>query len=618
MESKLDDHQFKVISHLPTARLLVMSAPGTGKTHTACRRVAWLIKHEVPAESILVISFTRTAIAEFSARLKTLVSDKHSPEGVQVMTLDSMTWGMLHTHTEKTSKPVLSGKYEDNIVELRNKLAGDSPDILESIAGLGHIIIDEGQDIVGVRAGLVVELLKKIRKSCGVTVFLDPAQGIYGFTNEEKEGGTQAEESLSEKLPTLKPAFSTINLEKIFRTKDKSLIEIAVGETRKIALSRRPRVSDIKASVKRLAAKEEQRPPYAENTLILHRTRLGVLLDAQAAIEREHNHRVRMGSMRARVDPWLGAFFHDLVSERIDKETFVKRWVTLRVTENFPGRNVEVEWAKLIRLAGNDRGRVELSILRNLLARLKPPIEFTLSDLGHGGPIYSTIHASKGREAEDVLLSLAKSWDSKDDEGDECKVWYVGATRARKCLMVRDGDVQPFSQTLGPQRNRRHLILTPSGFHFEVGRFFDFDQMSVGSDLGRNQHTDVRRTQGLLADCGDKLTPARMLLAGRYAQLQIIRDGKDWETVGYLGEMVVNDLRQAVDAHAKKFHKAAGELDLPTTIEGLGVYGASTYAYEDKRFFDSRLKEPLNKTGILLVPIVHGFPEVILTRRKMF
>jgi DNA helicase-2/ATP-dependent DNA helicase PcrA len=52
----------------PDGPLLVIAGAGTGKTRTLATRVAWLIDRGVPAERILLLTFTRRAAAEMLAR----------------------------------------------------------------------------------------------------------------------------------------------------------------------------------------------------------------------------------------------------------------------------------------------------------------------------------------------------------------------------------------------------------------------------------------------------------------------------------------------------------------------------------------------------------------------
>ena len=70
-----------------------------------------------------------------------------------------------------------------------------SAEYLESVE---HLVVDEAQDIVGIRAELlVVEIIRKLSSSCGVTVFADEAQAIYGFADDgEVQAGEAGEPPL--------------------------------------------------------------------------------------------------------------------------------------------------------------------------------------------------------------------------------------------------------------------------------------------------------------------------------------------------------------------------------------------------------------------------------------
>ena len=53
--------------------LLVVAGPGTGKTLTIVRRIAWLIHHGVRPESILAVTFTNRAAREMKERTEALL-----------------------------------------------------------------------------------------------------------------------------------------------------------------------------------------------------------------------------------------------------------------------------------------------------------------------------------------------------------------------------------------------------------------------------------------------------------------------------------------------------------------------------------------------------------------
>src|SRR5438477_9163579 len=64
--------------------LLVLAGAGTGKTTTLCARVAWLLTQGVPAERILLLTFTRRAAREMVARARSL-AQRAVPDAAPVL-----------------------------------------------------------------------------------------------------------------------------------------------------------------------------------------------------------------------------------------------------------------------------------------------------------------------------------------------------------------------------------------------------------------------------------------------------------------------------------------------------------------------------------------------------
>ncbi|MBU0993130.1 MAG: UvrD-helicase domain-containing protein [Proteobacteria bacterium] len=70
LEAIRDDHD----------ALLIKAGPGTGKTLTLTRKIAWLIEEQrVPEDDILAITFTRKAAGEMAERLQRILKKKHIP-----------------------------------------------------------------------------------------------------------------------------------------------------------------------------------------------------------------------------------------------------------------------------------------------------------------------------------------------------------------------------------------------------------------------------------------------------------------------------------------------------------------------------------------------------------
>src|SRR4051794_31434705 len=64
--------------------LLILAGAGTGKTTTLCARVAWLLAEGVPAESIMLLTFTRRAAREMVERARAL-AERVAPSAGKVL-----------------------------------------------------------------------------------------------------------------------------------------------------------------------------------------------------------------------------------------------------------------------------------------------------------------------------------------------------------------------------------------------------------------------------------------------------------------------------------------------------------------------------------------------------
>jgi superfamily I DNA/RNA helicase len=92
---KWTNAQVSVTQSAPEARLLVDAGPGTGKTATACARVAWLIEEAgIEPHQILMTSFTNTAVYEIRNRIRSYLRDPDLSAGIRISTLDSFAWNL--------------------------------------------------------------------------------------------------------------------------------------------------------------------------------------------------------------------------------------------------------------------------------------------------------------------------------------------------------------------------------------------------------------------------------------------------------------------------------------------------------------------------------------------
>src|ERR1022692_3833899 len=170
------------IVNLPAdVHALVSAAAGTGKTHALAGRLTKLIEADglSAGDDVLVLSFSRAAVAELRRRIGDLAGDARY---VGVATFDSFATRILAAAEPDSPWPCLD--YESRIRSAVDLLSGDRAS--DEVKLVRHVLIDEIQDLVGPRAQLVMALLQ--RAEAGFTMFGDPAQAIYGH-QAAQEGG---------------------------------------------------------------------------------------------------------------------------------------------------------------------------------------------------------------------------------------------------------------------------------------------------------------------------------------------------------------------------------------------------------------------------------------------
>jgi hypothetical protein len=90
--------QQEVIEAPVRGRLLVDAGPGTGKTATACARIAWLIANGgVDASEIWLFSFTRTAVHELRNRISSYLVDPGAVASLKIATVEHHSVGVSTT-----------------------------------------------------------------------------------------------------------------------------------------------------------------------------------------------------------------------------------------------------------------------------------------------------------------------------------------------------------------------------------------------------------------------------------------------------------------------------------------------------------------------------------------
>ena len=168
------------IIYLPiTERTIINAGPGTGKTWTLIEKIKYMLSDlETDPANILVLCFSRAAVEVIRNRLEEAAGRDELPlnwHQIDVRTFDSFATYLLAWLQENIPGILpagysLEGQSYDARIHMAANILSTQKDLL---AEYQHIIVDEVQDLVGVRAELVLALLRGLPDSCGFTLLGD-------------------------------------------------------------------------------------------------------------------------------------------------------------------------------------------------------------------------------------------------------------------------------------------------------------------------------------------------------------------------------------------------------------------------------------------------------------
>lgn len=587
-----DGLQAGVIQAGAQERLFVDAGPGTGKTFVACSRVAYLVNEGLPASRVWIISFTRTAIHEIRNRLAAFLADPAEASAIRIATLDSTAWS-IQSGFSKDAK--LSGSHGDNIAATLRQVTND-PDVQEFLQGVRHLVVDEAQDIVGQRAALVLAIIDQLDESCGVTVFADEAQAIYGFTEDDGASNNTAA-LLTDELRSR--GFDTMKLKRVRRTSDPGLLEIFTrvrGSVLDHTVPADARRSVVRSEIQRLAsvrigpASKLDVASLTERSLVLLRQRFDVL--QTSSLHGGTPHRLRMSGLPPRLYPWIARLLWDHVDRRLLRSKFDALWAE-RVGPHEADLLPDAAWQLLFETAGDTAKVIDLHRLRELLGRANPPSLFTSPEYGDVGPVIGTIHASKGREAEEVCLYLPPETESveAEDEEEEIRVLFVGATRAKQKLSVGEG---PKRQS-GNVNGRAWKRLRYDQLHVELGREQDLEPEGLVGTAGFTE-TEALAAQRLI--CASPVMEGLFARSIRELEWRLAVETPEKQRIAILGKQINTDLLEIA--------KRRNEWPPPNFLAHIRSIGLRTIAVRPDDPALERLHEPWRSSGFLFAPMLAG------------
>lgn len=495
MNVLLDEHQAQVSEATPEKRQLIVAGPGSGKTQTLSALVENLVLDEGldTVVELLVLSFSNAAVHAVDARLRA-----RDVPPVQVRTIDSLASIIIADLGEDPSLLSFDARVRRATVLLRERAWSGADDLL-------HVVVDEVQDVVGLRADFLMELVTALPEDSGFTFFGDPAQAIYDFQIDDHSGSTTTCQELLARAKELGAA--TIVLHGQYRasgadvlaavklrSQDGAELDIWGVEDTWNDLVDIGDVASAAALVKR----------WNGTTVFLTRTNGEALLVADALRKQGVAADVRRPANRQAPAAWIASLLGNHPAHSISKAEF------FQLAEALENQiDASSAWRSLRAVAGSTGS--ELNLL-SLASRLGERSRVPIALVAHRGNavVVSTVHRAKGLEFDNVVyVEFEYRWNDDGNDDIRARERFVAMTRARDMLVratwpekvnIRRvdsrGSEEPRWVVAGPQKW--------STFEFEL-RYGDVDtdqppgedQKTVQERLARGELTgavvDLRR-----------------------------------------------------------------------------------------------------------------------------
>jgi superfamily I DNA/RNA helicase len=376
---KVDEGKIEIINSSPDSRFLIEARPGVGKTFCILHRLNHLIKSGMNESEILIITFSRIATRIlrdiFSDNEKSLDYDFNS---LEISTIDSFIGKILH-HIELFQ----TSTYDDNIIEFNEKIKLQNHDVITKLQEYKIFIVDEGQDIVGVRYKWLNAMLTQIESKVGFYIFYDQNQGIYNFTNQDE---TKLSTDLSENtflnntskfedLYRFKKVLMENNNKKNYRISNGNLLHLEI-KLRKLLSSNstyKQFIDKIKEIHKNDIVKSSDIVPVIANRLnqqqiaILTRNVYMLWSIFSKLCEEQKECFVIPSSSEDYIPDWLGRIFYDFRNTQISEKNFEEICLDRKISD------CQDKWRYLILmnryLTRKNQSQIKVETIRSALQR---------------------------------------------------------------------------------------------------------------------------------------------------------------------------------------------------------------------------------------------------------
>jgi hypothetical protein len=428
------------------ARTLVTAGAGAGKTYTLVRRLDALIaREELTASEILVLSFSRAAVRELRERI-----ERHATaaQRVRTQTFDSWASSLL---AQAYPDADWSGTTFDDRIEAATKAIGAGAVEAGEYGAPAHILIDEVQDLVGVRREMVEELIDRLAGQTGFTLVGDGAQSVYGFQVKDLEARAHETNYFFDWVRASFPEdLVEVELTDNFRARTPQARAVLTygPELQRMPTDRDAATTEgerIHRALRMVLAQAPEFGPFTDDfvqdslrcfdgtTAVLCRTNGQALRVSELLGEAGIAHRLQR-SVRDRSAPaWIARLLGATAAGTLSHERFTE--LLGELGDPAAGEPAQL-WRSVRKVARGPRATLDLAALRRAVAEGQLPDELTAPT--PSPLIVSSMHRAKGLEFDRVLVldpgAQSAAGQEEYDPASEARLLYVAMTRPRDDL----------------------------------------------------------------------------------------------------------------------------------------------------------------------------------------
>jgi len=579
---KATELQREIIDYPANKKLVVKAGPGTGKTFSLIERIKYLVIEEQlePETEILVLTFSVAASQEITNRVNSTVEEYNDADllHITIRTFDSFASSLMYSVDDSMN---LDNYDYDERIKLAIEIIEKNEKAQRILNRYKHILVDEVQDLVGPRALLTTAIISA--GGGGFTLFGDPTQAVYNFMMDG-DCGPDSDQFLERVYKLNKGEVVDFELSENFRVGENVFLKNLAGDGRKVLSEESSRVAYTFLRRKYADLEGLGRlnnpliPEQLDNTrtAFLCRTNGEALVLASYFAKNNNLFQIIKPLQVSYIPAWIGRTLFLWSSNYIKRDKIEKR--VAEIGEHY--LESETVWREICNL-GIFGNRISVLELRNILKEKGSLVNIVLED-SVKMRVVSTIHRSKGREYDNVVLAISEETDSSKFL-DEARIMFVGLTRAKNNL-YKISTVG--SRGLKKIDNRWCRLMYRNGMQYlngiEVGCDEDIDRHSfVSQQLYEKDIEEIKENQDYLWQSVSSGCEARLNLYSNSNQVPIykiwVKSNGDEFVVGLtsisFGKTIMRIIKEVKGASSRTIPYRIEELWVDEVVTEIGDLG---------------------------------------------